>query len=406
MLLKSAFAASLFSALALVSGCGGSSSPAVTPAPTPPAATPTVYTENNDTTANAVLAYSRASNGALTSIGTFPTGGKGVGLPTYAGALPFPIGGSTGAVRLSANGDYLYAVDAGSADVAAFSVATDGSLTLIGRYATGGISPSSIALNRAGTYLYVLNSGSVSSGANTVGNITGFSVGTTGALTALANSTRPLSSSTAYVDASEVAFSQDETYLVVTEKSTSLIDIYPLTAGVAGAPITAASSGAIPFGFTFTQAGAFLVTNVGSLSAPNASTVSSYTESVNGTLTVISNQVPNLQTASCWISLTPNGQFAYTSNALAGSISGYSVSTTGALTLLTSGGVTAAQPATTGPTDNAITPDGAYLYVLDSNAGASPGTFAAFSIGTTGSLTAAASGVSGLEPGTIGLAVR
>jgi len=139
------------------------------------------------------------------------------------------------------------------------------------------------------------------------------------------------------VDSSEVAFSPDGTYLVVTEKLTSLIDIYPLTNGVASAPVSVASDGAIPFGFSFTSSGLLIVTNVESLSTPNASTVTSYTLSATGTLTPISNQVPNNQTATCWISLAPNGQYAYTSNTLAGTISGYTVGSTGALSLLTTG---------------------------------------------------------------------
>jgi 6-phosphogluconolactonase (cycloisomerase 2 family) len=365
-----------------------------------------VYTENNDTTANAVLAYSRASDGSLKVIGTYPTGGTGVGLPTYTGALPFPIGGATSAVRLSPNGNVLYAVDAGSADLAAFSVASNGSLKLIGRYPTGGTSPSSIALNSTGTYLYVMNSGSVSNGKNVVGGITGFSVGATGALSALAGSSQPLSSKVNYVDSSEIAFSPDGTYLVVTEKLTSLIDIYPVTGGVAGAPVPMASAGAIPFGFSFTSSGSLIVANVESLSTPNASTVTSYTVGATGKLTPISSQVPDDQTATCWISLAPDGQYAYTTNTLAGTISGYTVGATGTLTLLTSGGVTASPGSTTGPIDDIVTPDGSYLYVLDSYAGASPGAIAAFSIGTGGSLTSVSTGISGLEPGAIGLAVR
>jgi 6-phosphogluconolactonase len=405
MSLRNVFATTLVSSLILAVGCGGSSSSKSSTGSTP-AVTPSLYTENNDTAANAVLAYSRASNGSLTLIGTYPTGGTGVGLPTYAGALPFPIGGATGAVTLSPNGNFLYAVDAGSADVAAFSVAANGSLTLIGRYPTGGTSPSSITLNSAGNYLYVMNSGSVSNGNNVAGGITGFSVGTTGALTPLAGSTQALSSKTNYVDSSEVAFSPDGTYLVVTEKLTSLIDIYPVTNGIAGAPVSVASDGSIPFGFTFTSAGSLIVANVESLSSPNASTVSSYTPSATGTLTSISNQVPNNQTATCWISLAPNGQYAYTSNTLAGTVSGYTVGSTGALTLSTSNGIAASLGSTTGPIDLVTDPEGNYLYVLASYAGASPGAVAGFSIGTGGSLTSISTGISGLEPGTIGLAVR
>ncbi len=77
MSLRNVFATMLVSSLILAVGCGGSgssSSGGGSTSPTP-TVTPSLYTENNDTTANAVLAYSQASNGSLTLIGTYPTGG-------------------------------------------------------------------------------------------------------------------------------------------------------------------------------------------------------------------------------------------------------------------------------------------------------------------------------------------
>lgn len=394
----------MLSTLGLVfAGCGSSSTP---PPTTTTSATiaPALYTETNATTGNSVLAYSRASSGALTSIGSFQTGANGVGLPTAPGALPFPIGGATGAVMLRPKGANLYAVDAGSDDVAAFTVSSTGALTLIARYPTGGTSPGSIAIDATGTYLYVLNTGSVPDANNTAGGITGFTIGSGGALTALAGSSQILSAAT-YVDPSEVGFSPDGTYLVVTEKATNLIDIYPVTAGVAGPPVSLASTGLIPFGFEFSSIGTLFVSNAESTTSLTAGTVTSYSAKAGGPLTVISGRVGDLQAAPCWIALTSAGTFAYMTNTISGSISGYAIGSTGTLTLLTSGGVTAAQPNTTGPIDLVVSP-GNFLYVLDSNAGASPGTIAGFSIAADGSLTSVPTNVSGLPQGTIGLAAQ
>ena len=398
----------VLASLALAAGCssGGTTTPAT---PTTPAVviTPAFYTETNATTGNSVVAYSRASSGALTSIGTYATGANGVGLPTAVGALPFPIGGATGAVQLSPSGSYLYAVDAGSADVAAFSVAPTGALTLIALYPTGGTSPGSITIDSTGKYLYVLNTGSVSDGKNTGGSITGFSIGSTGTLAPLTGSTQNLSSTT-YVDPSQVSFSPDGTYLVATEKATGMIDIYPVTVGVAGKPLSFASAGSIPFGFAFTAAGNLVVSNAESTTIPNTGTVSSYSTKSGGPLTVVSSRVADLQSAPCWIAITSTGTFAYVTNTISGSVSGYSIgtSTPGTLTLLTAGGITAAQPNTTGPIDLGVAPGNGFLYVLNSNAGASPGTIAGFSIATSGALTPITTGVSGLAPGSIGMAMR
>ena len=245
------YAVALLAVLA-AAGCGNSNNPAATSAPTspppsppPPSSTPptpALYTETNATTGNEVLAYSRASDGSLKSIGSYSTGGVGTGLPTDPNALPFPVGGATGAVKLNPAGTFLYAVDAGSNDVAAYSVATDGTLTFIDNYPTNGTSPGSITIDATGTYLYVLNTGTLAAGTDpgapvgNTGGITGFTIGSSGALTAISGSTQPLStgSTGAYVDPSEVAFSPDGSYLVVTEKlsgtpAPGTIDIYPVT---------------------------------------------------------------------------------------------------------------------------------------------------------------------------------
>ncbi len=396
----------LLSALSLLAGCGSSNRPA-----TNPAVQSAVYVETNGTAANSgnsVVGYARASDGSLTLIGTYPTGGNGVGLPTATGALPFPIGGATGAVRLSPDGTRLYAVDAGSQDIAAFSVASSGALSLIGRFPTNGPAPASITINTAGSFLYVLNTGSLPDANNQTGSITGFSIATDGSLTPLANSTQPLSAA-AYVDPAEVQFSPDGDYLAVTEKqpgAVGTIDIYPVANGVAGPPVSRAATGNIPFGFGFTPSGSLIVANAESVTTPNAATVTSYTATAAGALTVVSARVPDNQSAACWIGLTTDGAYAYTTNTISGSISGYSVSSTGTLGLLSPSGITAAQPASTGPIDVTVAPGNQYLYVLDSNAGASPGTLAGFAIGSGGSLTSVTTGVSGLQPGSIGLAIR
>src|SRR5271156_1892392 len=278
--MKKIYAFTLLPMFALAASCGSSGSSAPTsstaspPPPTtppPPAPTLALYTETNATTGNEVLAYSRGSNGSLTSIGSYSTGGVGTGIPTYSGALPFPIGGATGAVALNPTGTFLYAVDAGTDDVAAFSVATDGTLTFVGNYPTGGTSPASITIDSTGTYLYVLNTGTLPDTANGVaGGITGFTIGSTGALTAISGSTQPLSTGS-YVSPSQVSFAPNGSYLMVTEKASGTgpgtIDIYPVSAGVAGPPVSTstAATGAIPFGFEFTASGTAVVSNAVSI---------------------------------------------------------------------------------------------------------------------------------------------
>ncbi len=395
----------------VIAGCGGSGSSSTT-APTP-AATPALYTETNATSGNKVMAYSRSANGSLTAIGSYSTGGSGTGIPTYQGALPFPIGGATGAVALNPAGTFLYAVDAGTDDVAAFSVASDGSLTSIGTYPTGGTSPGSITIDATGKYLYVLNTGTLpGSAAGAPGGITGFTIGASGALTPIAGSTQPLSVSS-YVDPSEIAFAPSGSYLMVTEKLSGsvpgTIDIYPVNAGVAGPPVSTPSTAPIPFGFRFTSSGTAVVVDVVAIANTNRGAATSYTATPQGVLSAVSSTVPDNQSAPCWIALNPAGTVAYAVNTLSGSISAYSISSTGVLTLMppASGASAAATIGTSaGPIDDIVTPDGAFLYVIQSNAGASPGQILGFSIGANGTLTPVTTGATGLPEGSLGLAVR
>ena len=132
-----------------------------------------VYVMNNNADANAVLVFDRAADGTLTEAGSYLTGGLGTG-----GGL-----GSQGALVLSDNGRWLFAVNAGSNEVSVF--AADGNnLHLTDTVASGGERP--ISLTSHGNWLYVLNAGGS-------GNITGFRLDRNGHLAPIPNSTQHLS---------------------------------------------------------------------------------------------------------------------------------------------------------------------------------------------------------------------
>src|SRR5437588_6311915 len=71
-----------------------------------------VYTLTNQVAGNGVAVFTRAADGTLSAAGRVATGGTGTG----AGL------GSQGAVALSDDGRWLFAVNAGSHDVSVFSV--------------------------------------------------------------------------------------------------------------------------------------------------------------------------------------------------------------------------------------------------------------------------------------------
>src|SRR5262245_33139383 len=90
-----------------------------------------VFVQTNDAEANAVVAFGRNTDGALSRLGTYPTGGRGNGTPH----LP-----SQGSLVLAADGTRLLVANAGSDDVSLFAVAADG-LELLARASSQGTAP-------------------------------------------------------------------------------------------------------------------------------------------------------------------------------------------------------------------------------------------------------------------------
>jgi 6-phosphogluconolactonase len=303
-----------------------------------------VYVQTNQASGNEIAVFTRAADGTLTLSDTVPTGGLGTGSGL----------GSQGSVILSNDGRWLFSVNAGSDEISVFSVDVNG-LTLVDKVSSGGTRPTSLTLYK--DLLYVLNAGGT-------GDITGFVVDASGHLMPLAGSTRPLSNNGAG-DApapAQVSFSRDGSMLVVTERASNMIDTYVVGKdGLASGPTAYPSSGVTPFGFAFTQQGALIVSEAFG-GAPLASAVSSYTVS-NGELDVISASVPTGQTAACWIAVSKNGKLAYSTNAGSGSVSAYRVETDGSLSLID--GDAGIAGAGTSPIDASVSNNGQHLYVLN-----------------------------------------
>jgi 6-phosphogluconolactonase len=133
--------------------------------------------------------------------------------------------------------------------------------------------------------------------------------------------------------------------------------------------------------------------------AANASAASSY-DLLDTTLAVVSASAPTHQTAACWLVVTGDGRFAYTTNASSGSVSGYAVGPDGRLALLDAGGQTGLTGAGSTPTDAALSLNSQFLYVVASGAHQVVG----FAVGPDGSLSPLAQ-VS-LPVGAVGVAAR
>ncbi|MGZ8918692.1 MAG: lactonase family protein [Methylobacter sp.] len=337
-----------------------------------------VYTITNAASGNEVLVYDRSANGSLSFQAAYSTGGLGSG----AGL------GSQEAVALSKNNRWLFAVNAGSNQVSVFAVKAR-QLRLINIRDSGGLQP--VSLTTHDGLLYVLNAGGS-------GNISGFRIRENGSLKSLAGSTQPLSNGGvgASPGPAQISFSPDGEILVVTEKATNLIDTYEVEDGIAGSRVTYPSAGTTPFGFAFDKRDHLIVSEAFG-GAPGASALSSY-EVDEDTFEVISPSVGTTQTAACWVVISKNGKYAYTTNTGSGSISSYRIEKNGAITLLE------AQAGLIGdgssPIDMALSNNGRYLYAL----GAGSHTISIFRVKEDGSLVAL--GNVSVPAGAVGLAAR
>ena len=300
-----------------------------------------VFTETNAASGNAIQQFDRAEDGRLTPAGTFATGGLGLASP----------GGRQGAVTLSGDGDTVYAVNTGSDSVSAFRRTRSG-LAPIGTVRSGGVAPVSVT-ERDGR-VYVLNSGDTPSRGTP--SVATFFAGPAGRLLPIPIGVRALAPGAD--GTAQVSVTPDGQRLIVTERVSNRIESLSLDfLGRPGAPVVTASNGATPFGFAFAPNGTLVVSEAG------ASTVSSYRTGVFGRLSVISPSLPVNQGAACWVAVSPDGRFAYTGNA-AGSISGYAIARSGALTPLNADGATALLPAPFTPRDLAFDGSGRYLYAV------------------------------------------
>ncbi|MEO6253788.1 MAG: beta-propeller fold lactonase family protein [Ferruginibacter sp.] len=334
-----------------------------------------VYTLSNQVSANAVMDYQRATNGTLTFSASYPTGGTGTG-----GGL-----GNQGAIALDENGEILLAVNPGSNSISLFNI-TENGLTLRSTVSSGGMRPVSITMEN--DIVYVLNAGGT-------GNISGFRLNNN-MLIAIANSTSPLSSASS--GAAQVSFVNEGKVLVVTEKATNKIITYTVNAsGVPGMMHSINSSTATPFGFDAGNNGNIFVSEAAG-GAAGASKLSSYHVNNDGSISLLTGSVGANQSAACWVVITNNGKYAYTTNTASNNLSNFDINNaSGAISVNTAIAATTGM----GPIDAALSNNSKYLYVLNSGSHS----IGVYMVDNNGSLSNIQT-VSGVPAGATGLAAR
>lgn len=326
-----------------------------------------VFALTNVAEKNEVAIFGRTANGTLYQVGRVSTRGNGTGSPLD----------SQGALILSEDKRWLYAVNPGSDEISVFDVRRRNSPRFIQKVKSGGDLPLSLTIH--GNLLYVLNSGTGS-------NIFGFRVGRDGMLIPLDGSFRRLGTFVGVP--AQVQFNPKGNVLVVTNKATdvtlplnNIITTYTVgTDGLPSKPMVQRSNGLRPFGFAFRRDGRMVVSESFNVRLGQAA-ASSYNVLEDGRISLISGSVGNTQTDTCWVWITNDGRYAYMTNFISGTISSYRVDQDGNLSLLNA--VAANIGDRSQPEDMAASEDGQYLYVLLTGVGQ----VASFQVNGNGSLT-------------------
>jgi 6-phosphogluconolactonase len=339
-----------------------------------------VFSATNSPAGNELIVLGRAADGSLALVERLATQGLGTG----AGL------GSQGAVTLSSDGRMVLVVNAASHTLSLFSL-TGRRPTLVSVVDSGGLMP--ISVSESNGLVYVLNAGGA-------GSVAGFRLAPAG-LQPIARSARALSAAGGTGPA-QVGFSSDGGTLLVTEKDTNKLMSWRVdtASGLLGAATVTPSAGVTPFGFAFDNRDRVFISEAFG-GAALASTTSSYrfTEQQPAQPVLVSATVPTMQTAACWVVVTPNGKFAYTGNAGSSSVSLYQVDREGSLALSEAAAGITGNGA--GVTDLAVSRSGQALYALAPAATR----VVAFEVGADGRLTPSST-LTGLPGVMVGLAAN
>ena len=250
------------------------------------------------------------------------------------------------------DGRRLFAVNAGSNTISLLRVAPSGPV-LEDVASSRGVRP--ISVTSHGRLVYVLNAG----GGATPANIAGF--WRFGGRPDPAAGLEPAAQRGAARPGADPVLARRAAARRHREGHEPIVTYAVGLLGYAGAPQVSPSAGQTPFGFAFDRPPPpHRLRGLRRRAGRERALV--VRARAGGGVTPIDPNVATTETAACWVVVTGNGRYAYTTNTGSASVSGYAVGSDGDLTLLDADGKTATTGAT--PIDAALSHGSRFLYVL------------------------------------------
>jgi 6-phosphogluconolactonase len=290
---------------------------------------------------NEVIAYTRDGDGMLRHAGAFATGGAG----NDEAHLP-----SQGSVTLTEDRRHLLVTNVASNDVSVFSL--EGAMPALTKTVPTGAAPRSVAEHDG--LVFVLGTGDA--------RIDGLRL-VDGDLVPIEGASSELSTP----DGAQVGFTPDGRALIATERGGDKLSAFAVGMdGMLGEPRTIDSLGATPYGFAISANGTLVVTEA-FRAEKGAAAASSYR--VDGdTITPGTASVGNGRSEICWVVISIEGRYAFTTNFADGAVSRYAIDMDGGLSLedATAGLTVDGRP---GLRDEDLSDDGRFLYAIDADQG-------------------------------------
>lgn len=318
---------------------------------------------NDSDSGNQIAAFTRDDEGSLSFLGNYPTGGNG-STDFDGGEGLDPLISAYSLINTPDN-EFLLSVNAGSSTVSSFRINGDFSLTLIDVHTTdiagnGAIGPNSIAYNEGFVYVSNIDADGTLGEPVQEGSIVGYRLTETGQLIPLgAAGYRQLENRP-----SAMRFSPDGEFLLITSINAGssalasdnqdeivVYDIDRATGTIVGTdPVAAATStlrdndedrnlpSAIGFEIINRDGGDFVVVTEAREFQPDGSppefpqlqtgSVSVWELQSDGSLEAVQLDVPassdeENQRTACWITVSPDSEYFWVSNALDASISAF-----------------------------------------------------------------------------------